>query len=100
MCHLNDAKKFGLMRQIGVELEFSNACVLLGDKIYQEDGEIMALYDAAMRRKCRKLNNHIRLTIERPRRTCYCGTEAVYDYIVHLRPLLSQTVTICAGGDL
>lgn len=52
-------KKFDLMRQIGVELEFSNACVLLDDKIYQEGGQIMALYivpqfvskDAAMRRK-------------------------------------------------
>ena len=34
--HLNDAPKFGLMRQIGVELEFSNACVLLGNKRYPE----------------------------------------------------------------
>ena len=31
--HLNEAQKFGRMRQIGVELEFSNACVLLGDKV-------------------------------------------------------------------
>ena len=62
-----DARKFGLMRQIGVELEFSNACVLLGDKIHPEGGLIMSLYtapqfaskDAAMGRKCRKLNNHI-----------------------------------------
>ena len=60
------------MRQIGVELEFSNACVLLGDKIYPEGGQIMALYtvpqfaskDAAMRRKCRKLINYS-VTIER-----------------------------------
>ena len=33
MGHLNEAPKFGLMRQIGVELEFSNACVLLGDEV-------------------------------------------------------------------
>ena len=44
-------------------IEFSNACVLLCDKIYPEVGQIMALYtvplfaskDAAMKRKCRKL---------------------------------------------
>ena len=72
MYHLNDAQKFGLTRQIGVELEFSN--VLLGDKIYPEGGQIMALYtvpqfaskDAAMRRKCRKLNNHTRYYRETP----------------------------------
>ena len=69
MGHLNDAQRFGLMRQIRVELEFSNACVLFGDKIYPYGGQIMALYtvprfankDAAMRRKCSKLNYHIRL---------------------------------------
>ena len=33
MGQLNDAQQFGLMRQIGVELEFSNACVLMGDNI-------------------------------------------------------------------
>ena len=36
MGHLNEAQKFGLMRQIGVELEFSNACVLLGDKVVKQ----------------------------------------------------------------
>ena len=57
------------MRQIVVELEFSNACVLFGDKIYPYGKQIMTLYtvpqfankDAAMRRKCSKLSNHIRL---------------------------------------
>ena len=67
----------------------------------------MALYtvpqfaskDAAMRSKCSKLI-HISVTIERPRRTCYCGTKTMYDYIVDLRPMLSQIVTnVCAGGD-
>ena len=66
----------------------------------------MALYvvpqfaskDAALRRKCRKMT--ISVTMERHGRTCYCGTEAVYDYIIKLRPLLSQIVTICAEGDL
>ena len=74
MGHLNDTQKFGLIRQIGVELEFSNAYVLLGDKIYPEGSQIMALYtalqfaskDAAMRRKCRKLNNYIRYYRETP----------------------------------
>ena len=74
MCHLNEAQQFGLMRQIGVELEFSNACVLLGDKIYPEGGQIMALYnvpqfaskDAAIRQKCRKINKHIRYYRETP----------------------------------
>ena len=44
MAHLNDAQEFCLMRQKGVEFEFSVACVLLGDKIYQDGGQIMALY--------------------------------------------------------
>ena len=47
------------MRKVGFELEFSNAFVLLCDKIYPEGGQIKALYtvpqfaskDAAMRRK-------------------------------------------------
>ena len=44
MGHLNDVQKFGLMRQIGVELEFSNAYVLLVDKVYPEGDQIKALY--------------------------------------------------------
>ena len=51
MGHLNDADKIGLMRQIRVELEFSNACVLLGDKIYPEGGQIMALYTVCEQRR-------------------------------------------------
>ena len=51
-------------------VKFSNACVLLGGKIYPEGGQIIimtlctvpqfASEDAAMSRNRRNLNNHIR----------------------------------------
>ena len=61
-------KTFSFKCQIGVKLEFPNDCVLSGDAIYPNDDQIMTLYttpqlgrkDGAMRRKCRKLSNHIR----------------------------------------
>ena len=107
MGHLNDAQTFSLMRQIGAELEFPNNCVLLGDKIYPNGDHIMTPYtapqlarkDAAMRRKCRKLNNHIshyRVSVEHAiaELKLYKAVSSVWR---HPRPLLSQMVTICAG---
>ena len=107
MGHLNDAQTFGLMRHVGRDLEFPNACVLLGDKIYPNGDSIMTPYTAAqlarkeprMRRKCVKLNRHIRhyrIIVENAIAELkqYKITSTVWR---HPRPLLSQVVTISAG---
>ena len=40
--HLNDAHQFALMDQPGTDLEFSNNCYLIGDKIYPNRGNVTA----------------------------------------------------------
>ena len=52
--HLNDAQPFGLMRQLGTELIFSEVLCLFADKIYLNRTPILTSYTASAQATCRK----------------------------------------------
>lgn len=105
--HLNNAQQFRLKKQIGLDLNFPEECVLLGDIIYPNRHSVMTLHSAAQirrkrgsnKRQCRKLNAYIkqhRVCIEHSiaELKCYRSVRTIWR---HRRTILPRVVTICAG---
>ena len=107
--HLNDAQQFALMDQLGTDLEYPDNCYLLGDKIYQNRGNVVTQFTAQQiarkpgnqRRKCLKFNRfvqHYRIWVEHgiAELKTYKSVGSLWR---HPRPYLSSVTCtcICAG---
>ena len=98
--HLNDAKQFALMDQVGTDLEFPDNCYLLGDKMNPNRGnDVTQGKPGNQRRKCLKFNRFVqryRLGVEHvvAELKTYKSVGSLWR---HPRPYLSSVTCICVG---